>query len=126
MNGRLNGRSPHKSDAVQQRTKITDIKGDVRAINSGVSQRTFVVYKIDRLSCSLMDFSNRVKIFDRNGVTFVSVTQSFNTTTSMGRLRAIRPLADNILHRIARGVQRFMIDAKEPFFVTYGQHGGHD
>ena len=45
-----------------------------------------VVYKIDRLSRSLMDFSKLVEIFDRNGVTFVSVTQSFNTTTSMGRL----------------------------------------
>ena len=45
-----------------------------------------VVYKIDRLSRSLMDFSKLVEIFDRNGVAFVSVTQSFNTTTSMGRL----------------------------------------
>ncbi len=44
------------------------------------------VYKIDRLSRALMDFSKLVEIFDRNGVTFVSVTQSFNTTTSMGRL----------------------------------------
>jgi DNA invertase Pin-like site-specific DNA recombinase len=45
-----------------------------------------VVYKIDRLSRSLMDFSKLVEVFDRKGVTFVSVTQSFNTTTSMGRL----------------------------------------
>jgi site-specific DNA recombinase len=45
-----------------------------------------VVYKIDRLSRSLMDFSKLVDVFDRAGVTFVSVTQSFNTTTSMGRL----------------------------------------
>jgi DNA invertase Pin-like site-specific DNA recombinase len=45
-----------------------------------------VVYKIDRLSRSLMDFAKLVEIFDRNHVTFVSVTQSFNTTTSMGRL----------------------------------------
>ncbi len=45
-----------------------------------------VVYKIDRLSRSLMDFSKLVEVFERNGVTFVSVTQSFNTTTSMGRL----------------------------------------
>ena len=45
-----------------------------------------VVYKIDRLSRSLMDFSKLVEVFDRAGVTFVSVTQSFNTTTSMGRL----------------------------------------
>jgi DNA invertase Pin-like site-specific DNA recombinase len=45
-----------------------------------------VVYKIDRLSRSLMDFAKLVEAFERNDVTFVSVTQSFNTTTSMGRL----------------------------------------
>ncbi|MGY3479554.1 recombinase family protein [Bradyrhizobium ottawaense] len=45
-----------------------------------------VVYKIDRLSRSLMDFSKLVEAFDRRTVTFVSVTQAFNTTTSMGRL----------------------------------------
>ena len=45
-----------------------------------------VVYKIDRLTRSLMDFSKLVEAFDKYGVTFVSVTQSFNTTTSMGRL----------------------------------------
>lgn len=45
-----------------------------------------VVYKIDRLSRSLLDFARLVEVFDRKGVTFVSVTQSFNTTTSMGRL----------------------------------------
>jgi DNA invertase Pin-like site-specific DNA recombinase len=45
-----------------------------------------VVYKIDRLSRSLMDFAKLVEVFERRSVTFVSVTQSFNTTTSMGRL----------------------------------------
>ena len=45
-----------------------------------------VCYKIDRLSRSLMDFAKLVEAFDRRQVTFVSVTQSFNTTTSMGRL----------------------------------------
>jgi site-specific DNA recombinase len=45
-----------------------------------------VVYKNDRLSRALMDFARLVEVFDRKGVTFVSVTQSFNTTTSMGRL----------------------------------------
>ncbi len=45
-----------------------------------------VVYKIDRLSRSLMDFAKLVQAFDEHNVTFVSVTQSFNTTTSMGRL----------------------------------------
>nr|SPS04783.1 Resolvase, N-terminal domain protein [Candidatus Nitrotoga fabula] len=45
-----------------------------------------VVYKIDRLSRSLSDFAKLVDLFDAHGVTFVSVTQQFNTTTSMGRL----------------------------------------
>lgn len=40
-----------------------------------------VVYKIDRLSRSLMDFAKLVEVFEQRGVTFVSVTQSFNTTT---------------------------------------------
>ena len=57
---------------------IEDIKeGEVQIV---------VVYKIDRLTRSLMDFSKLVEVFDEYGVTFVSVTQSFNTTTSMGRL----------------------------------------
>ena len=47
---------------------------------------TIVVYKIDRLSRSLADFAKLVELFDEHKVTFVSVTQSFNTTTSMGRL----------------------------------------
>ncbi len=45
-----------------------------------------VVYKIDRLSRSLSDFAKIVDLFDAHGVTFVSVTQQFNTTSSMGRL----------------------------------------
>ncbi|MCX8500552.1 MAG: recombinase family protein [Alphaproteobacteria bacterium] len=45
-----------------------------------------VVYKIDRLSRSLSDFAQMVDLFDAHGVTFVSVTQQFSTTTSMGRL----------------------------------------
>ena len=45
-----------------------------------------VLYKIDRLSRSLMDFAKLVEIFERHSVTFVSITQSFSTTTSMGRL----------------------------------------
>ena len=47
---------------------------------------TVVVYKVDRLTRSLHDFAKIVDAFDANGVSFVSVTQQFNTTTSMGRL----------------------------------------
>jgi site-specific DNA recombinase len=45
-----------------------------------------VVYKVDRLTRALTDFAKLVDLFDKHGVSFVSVTQSFNTTTSMGRL----------------------------------------
>jgi site-specific DNA recombinase len=47
---------------------------------------TVVVYKVDRLTRSLMDFARIVEQFDKQGISFVSVTQQFNTTTSMGRL----------------------------------------
>src|SRR5205085_863657 len=45
-----------------------------------------VVYKVDRLTRSLLDFAKLVEAFDKASVSFVSITQSFNTTTSMGRL----------------------------------------
>src|ERR1700693_2662360 len=47
---------------------------------------TVVVYKVDRLTRSLADFAKLVELFDQHSVSFVSVTQQFNTTTSMGRL----------------------------------------
>src|SRR5215218_5943100 len=55
------------------------------AIRSGLID-VVVVYKVDRLTRSLADFAKLVELFDAAGVSFVSVTQSFNTTTSMGRL----------------------------------------
>src|SRR5207245_214092 len=45
-----------------------------------------IVYKVDRLSRSLLDFARMMEIFERHQVAFVSVTQQFNTATSMGRL----------------------------------------
>ncbi len=45
-----------------------------------------IVYKVDRLSRSLLDFARMMEVFDRKGISFVSVTQQFNTTHSMGRL----------------------------------------
>lgn len=64
------------------RPALTRLMEDIKA---GKVQ-TVVVYKIDRLTRSLMDFAKLVEVFDAHGVTFVSITQSFNTTTSMGRL----------------------------------------
>ena len=54
-------------------------------INQGVID-VVVVYKVDRLTRSLADFAKITEIFDARGVSFVSVTQQFNTATSMGRL----------------------------------------
>src|SRR6202521_3774144 len=70
------------SGATLERPALKRLLADIEAMRLDV----VVVYKIDRLSRALMDFSKLVEIFDRNNVTFVSVTQSFNTTTSMGRL----------------------------------------
>ncbi len=64
------------------RPALTRLMEDIKA---GKIQ-TVVVYKIDRLTRSLTDFAKLVEVFDAHGVTFVSITQSFNTTTSMGRL----------------------------------------
>src|SRR5271169_4026551 len=55
---------------------------DVQAVKVNI----IVVYKVDRLTRSLADFAKLVELFDQHNVSFVSVTQQFNTTTSMGRL----------------------------------------
>ena len=61
------------------------LKRMLRDVEAGLID-VVVVYKIDRLSRSLTDFARLVDVFERHNVTFVSVTQQFNTTTSMGRL----------------------------------------
>jgi DNA invertase Pin-like site-specific DNA recombinase len=64
------------------RPNLQKLLDDVRARKVDV----IVVYKVDRLTRSLADFAKLVELFDTHGVSFVSVTQQFNTTTSMGRL----------------------------------------
>jgi len=56
------------------------------ALKSPARDRRPVVYKVDRLTRSLADFAKLVELFDQQWVSFVSITQSFNTTSSMGRL----------------------------------------
>jgi site-specific DNA recombinase len=73
--GGYSGGSTHRPDL----QKLLD---DIRARKIDV----IVVYKVDRLTRSLADFAKLVELFDAHGVSFVSVTQQFNTTTSMGRL----------------------------------------
>jgi site-specific DNA recombinase len=64
------------------RPNLQRLLDDIRARKIDV----IVVYKVDRLTRSLADFAKLVELFDAQGVSFVSVTQQFNTTTSMGRL----------------------------------------
>src|SRR5947209_4784689 len=64
------------------RPALQQLLADVKAHRVNV----IVVYKVDRLTRSLADFAKLVELFDAHGVSFVSVTQQFNTTTSMGRL----------------------------------------
>ena len=70
------------SGGSMERPALKALLDDVRARRIDV----IVVYKVDRLTRSLADFAKLVELFDAHGVSFVSVTQSFNTTTSMGRL----------------------------------------
>src|SRR5271165_3361399 len=70
------------SGGSMERPALKKLLDDVRARRVDV----IVVYKVDRLTRSLADFAKLVELFDEHQVSFVSVTQSFNTTTSMGRL----------------------------------------
>jgi site-specific DNA recombinase len=70
------------SGGTMDRPALKRLLGDIAAGKVDI----VVVYKIDRLTRSLFDFAKIVEAFDANSVSFVSVTQSFNTTTSMGRL----------------------------------------
>ena len=70
------------SGASLDRPALQKLLADVRAGKINI----VVVYKVDRLTRSLADFAKLVELFDQYGVSFVSITQSFNTTSSMGRL----------------------------------------
>jgi DNA invertase Pin-like site-specific DNA recombinase len=70
------------SGGTMERPALQELLTDLRQGKIDV----VVVYKIDRLTRSLMDFAKIVEVFDARNVSFVSVTQQFNTTTSMGRL----------------------------------------
>src|SRR6476469_7823999 len=70
------------SGGSMERPGLQSLLDDIRAGRIDV----VVVYKIDRLTRALADFARIVETFDAHGVSFVSVTQAFNTTSSMGRL----------------------------------------
>ena len=73
---------PGYSGGTLERPALKRLLADIEAGRIDI----VVVYKIDRLTRSLTDFARMIDIFERHGVSFVSVTQQFNTTTSMGRL----------------------------------------
>jgi site-specific DNA recombinase len=70
------------SGASLERPALQQLLADVRASTIDI----VLVYKVDRLTRSLADFAKLIELFDAHGVSFVSVTQSFNTSSSMGRL----------------------------------------
>jgi DNA invertase Pin-like site-specific DNA recombinase len=73
--GGLSGASLNRPSLQRLLNEVSDSKIDI-----------ILVYKVDRLTRSLADFAKLVELFDQHGVSFVSITQSFNTTSSMGRL----------------------------------------
>ena len=70
------------SGGTMERPALKQLLADVKSGKVDI----IVVYKVDRLTRSLADFAKIVEILDENGASFVSVTQAFNTTNSMGRL----------------------------------------
>ena len=77
-------------------------------IGFSVQVNVIVVYKVDRLTRSLADFAKLVETFDDHEVSFVSVTQSFNTTSSMGRLTL------NVLLSFAQFEREWQISSATP------------
>src|SRR6202162_3251231 len=84
--GRLSARNRYDDGGFSggnlERPAAQRLLSDIRAGRIDI----VVVYKVDRLTRSLADFARLVELFDAHGVSFVSVTQQFNTTSSMGRL----------------------------------------
>src|ERR1700756_2858685 len=89
------------SGASLDRPALQQLLADLRAGKITI----VVVYKVDRLTRSLADFAKLVELFDEQGVSFVSITQSFNTTSSMGRLTL------NVLLSFAQFAQKCMREA---------------
>jgi DNA invertase Pin-like site-specific DNA recombinase len=91
------------SGASLERPALQQLLADVRAGTIDI----VLVYKVDRLTRSLADFAKLIELFDARGVSFVSVTQSFNTSSSMGRLTL------NVLLSFAQ-FERELIGGKRP------------
>ena len=79
------------SGASLDRPALQQLLAEVRAGKIDI----VLVYKVDRLTRSLADFAKLIELFDAHGVSFVSVTQSFNTSSSMGRMSCCRLPSSN-------------------------------
>lgn len=101
------------SGGTMERPALKQMLEDIRR---GLVQ-TVVVYKVDRLSRSIMDFHNMMKEFDKYGCSFVSITQAFDTSTSMGKLTL------SALHRLLHEkLYLGMIENKRTGQAFKGQH----
>lgn len=96
-----------------KRPALTRLRADIAAGCVDI----VVVYKIDRLSRSLRDFANLVAEFEARGVTFVSVTQSFNTASAMGRLTL------NVLLSFAQFEREMTSERLRDFFLSSERRG---
>jgi DNA (cytosine-5)-methyltransferase 1 len=114
---------------------------ELRACDYGVPtirKRLFLVARCDgkpivwpeathadpKLNSDLLPWAPAHSIIDWS-VPAPSIFDSSETIKEMFGVRANRPLADNTLRRVAHGVKKFILDAQEPFFISYAQHGGH-
>jgi site-specific DNA recombinase len=106
------------SGGTLQRPALQRLLDDIRAGHIDI----VIAYKIDRLSRSLFDFAELVKVFDQHGVTFVSVTQQFNTTDAMGRmlLNILLTFAQFERELTAERIRDKMIASKKKGFWMHG------
>jgi DNA invertase Pin-like site-specific DNA recombinase len=99
------------SEGTMERPALQHLLEDIRRTLVDV----VVVYKVDHLTRSLADFAKMVEVFDARGVSFVAVTQQFNTTTSMGRLTLNVLLSFGQFEREVTGERiRYKIAASKP------------
>jgi predicted site-specific integrase-resolvase len=104
------------SGGTMERPALKRLVADIEAGQIDV----VVVYKVDRLTRALSDFAKLVEVFDRRGVSFVSVTQQFNTTTSMGRLTLNVLLSFAQFEREVIAFGKILGDRQKPYFVFEG------
>jgi site-specific DNA recombinase len=102
-----------------ERPALQRLLADVRAGKVHI----VVVYKVDRLTRSLSDFAKLIEVFEKHEVSFVSVTQQFNTTTSMGRLMLNVLLSFAQFDRVQRKERCFRRESANILLCEYLANG---